>query len=411
MILPLLALALQGGLSAAWAQAPAAGCPDVNLSLGALRQQLDEARFDEASALGRKLEEQLTCQPRAVNPVTLASLYQLLGAVQYFSNERDSADYYWSVALAMGPSTSLDPSLGQGAVDAFERVRAKLLAEPTAAAQIAPGVSAWLDGRRLVEGMPQDVLAGLHLLQREEAGGALTAQMVQLAPGTRYQVEAGDALIGMIGTTSSGATPAAPLAAVKVQRVAADLPWKRIALNGATSAAGIGLGIAAVYNYAQASEAYHDYLWIQDETRANTLYNEEFRGRGTAFVVEGIGAVALLGGSAALWATTDGLEREGGPPVRRLLLDGTVVMAGLGLGAASIYNLRQTGAAYDDYMVEEDSGLSGDIYTLEIRPRRGLAVAEGIGAVALLGVGTTLFLTTDLAVTLSPTGFGASARW
>jgi hypothetical protein len=410
MILPLFALGLFGSFPAAWGQG-AAGCPDVSLSLGILRQQLDEARFEDAVALGRRLEEQLTCQPRVVNPVTLASLYQLTGAVEHFANRRDSADYYWSVALAMGPASSLDPSLGQGAVDAFERVRARLLAEPVAAVQVATGVGAWLDGRRLAEGIPQDVPPGLHLLQREEAGGVLTGQMVQLAPATRYQVESDDALIGMIGTTSVSREASSPLAAVKVKRQAADLPWARIALDGATTAAGLGLGIAAAYNYAQASEAYHDYLWIQDEVRATTLYNEEFRPRGNAFVVEGIGAVALLGASAALWATTDGLEQQGGPPVRRLMLDGAAAAAGLGLGAASIYNLSQASAAYDDYMAEEDLTRGEDIYAFEIRPRRGLAAAEGIGAIALLGAGAALFATTDLQVSLTPTGVAASTRW
>jgi hypothetical protein len=93
------------------------------------------------------------------------------------------------------------------------------------------------------------------------------------------------------------------------------------------------------------------------------------------------------------------------------MLDGAAVAAGLGLGAASVYNLSQASAAYDDYMAEEDLARAEDLYAFEIRPRRGLAVAEGLGAIALLGTGAALFATTDLQVSLTPTGVAASTRW
>lgn len=82
-------------------------------------------------------------------------------------------------------------------------------------------------------------------------------------------------------------------------------PWARVGLNSVATASGLGLGAAALSSYLSARPYYRDFLDEPDDHVAQQIFDEEVNPRRKAALFEGIGAVVLLGSSAALWATTD----------------------------------------------------------------------------------------------------------
>ena len=83
------------------------------------------------------------------------------------------------------------------------------------------------------------------------------------------------------------------------------------------------------------------------------------------------------------------------PAPSRLVLNGAVMGAGLGLAGAAAYNLTQANAAYQDYAAEPDATRASSILSDEVRPRQIAGLAEAGLAVAALGSGALLWATTD----------------
>jgi hypothetical protein len=91
-----------------------------------------------------------------------------------------------------------------------------------------------------------------------------------------------------------------------------DAPLGRYALNTAVLGSGAGLGVAAVYNYAQARTAY-GWSLEEDDAAKVALYEDQLAQQRRAMAVEGLLSVACLGAGAALWAKTDAVSLQAGP--------------------------------------------------------------------------------------------------
>ena len=190
-------------------------------------------------------------------------------------------------------------------------------------------------------------------------------------------------------------------------------PGERIAINSAVTALGVALGVAAAYNYTQASLAYQDYLREGDATRASQIYDEQVRPRAVLMGTQTAGSALLLGAGAALWLCTDRLpvRRDSARPWGRIVLDGAVTGAGLGLGALATYNFIQGRKAYEAYLAEPGEEAAKALYDEEVRPRSVAAITQAAGAVVLFGSGVAHWATTHLQVSVGPGQVGLSMSW
>jgi hypothetical protein len=106
-------------------------------------------------------------------------------------------------------------------------------------------------------------------------------------------------------------------------------------------------------------------------------------------------AVALLSAPAVAQQVPESSLPPPPPAHGRLVLNGAVMGAGLGLAGAAVYNLTQASAAYGDYLVEPDASRAAALLTDEVRPRQVAGLAEAGLAVACLGAGALLWVTTE----------------
>jgi len=81
-------------------------------------------------------------------------------------------------------------------------------------------------------------------------------------------------------------------------------PVARIVLNSAVSLLGLGSTGFGVARFAGASAAFQDYQTVSSSVEAERIYAEEVVPMRTQAYIFGGTGIALLGGSAALWATT-----------------------------------------------------------------------------------------------------------
>lgn len=117
------------------------------------------------------------------DPHDLASLWQVLGAVGYFTQEKDLIAPNLAQACAVD-SQWFNPRLGADTESLFRAACAPLRTDSHLAVHdVPPGALVFVDGR-LVEG-EVDLVAGLHLVQVMQEGVRLHGALVSLAPGER----------------------------------------------------------------------------------------------------------------------------------------------------------------------------------------------------------------------------------
>jgi hypothetical protein len=191
------------------------------------------------------------------------------------------------------------PAIRSVRVDLFAETVANvgLTAELAGALRIHPNppeLEVWVDGVRIPA--PNDLVARLpigphHVEFRKEGFAAQSLDLV-IEPGV----------------TLERSVSLSPLARQRVEpsisSAASPRPVSRLALNGFTSAAGLTLGILAWQGYQDTLPVYEEFLAIPERDDAEHFYLENIRGRRVLFQAEGVASVLLLGGSAALWATT-----------------------------------------------------------------------------------------------------------
>ncbi len=100
---------------------------------------------------------------------------------------------------------------------------------------------------------------------------------------------------------------------------------------------------------------------------------------------------ALLLVPAELWAQ----EPTTAPTPARLVLNGTVLGAGLGLGSSALYSYAQTREAYQSYLDEPSDSEAEWWLTNEVRPRQVATIAQGAASLAAITAGVALWATTE----------------
>ena len=98
-------------------------------------------------------------------------------------------------------------------------------------------------------------------------------------------------------------------------------------------------------------------------------------------------------------------------PVARLTLNGVATAGGLALGTAAVLTYVEARSAYDDFLVARNDGVAERIYESQVQPRTTAYIAEGIGALLLLGASGALWATTDLSVAPSLGGLSVNGRF
>ena len=98
-------------------------------------------------------------------------------------------------------------------------------------------------------------------------------------------------------------------------------------------------------------------------------------------------------------------------PWGRLALDTGVTGGGLVLGVLALSDYGKARDAFQVFLDEPDDDVAEAYFDEEVRPIERRAAVEGVGGVALLGLGTALWVTTDLQVSFEPNTLGLHYRW
>ncbi|MFH1468051.1 MAG: hypothetical protein ABIO70_26935 [Pseudomonadota bacterium] len=185
--------------------AHAADCDDLVSSMDAISKALAEVEIERAVGLAEWAGGQLECQSRPVNTVVLTGLFQLTGAAALFNGDGVGAEIAFSRAVAVSPTTPVDPMYGDEVASLYGKVQRRLVAEPTGALTVLGPVEAWLDGRSVKIGLPLDLMPGDHLLQWREEGGSVKGRVIQVAT-----MEARQLTLGTVATLDGEKPPRPP---------------------------------------------------------------------------------------------------------------------------------------------------------------------------------------------------------
>jgi len=172
--------------------AHAQDCMDLVGAVDAIAVALAEVEIDRAQELADQATHQLECQPQPVNTVMLAGLFQLTGAVAAFNGETADAEAAFARAVAISPTTPIDAVYGGDVELLYQQVQHRLLDESGGSILLNGSAVAWLDGRKVIMGVPVDVVVGHHLLQWQEDDGPMQARELRVAAMETRQLTLGE---------------------------------------------------------------------------------------------------------------------------------------------------------------------------------------------------------------------------
>ena len=98
-------------------------------------------------------------------------------------------------------------------------------------------------------------------------------------------------------------------------------------------------------------------------------------------------------------------------PWGRLTVNTAVTGGGVVLGALALADFGEASDRFQIYLDEPDDDVAEAYFEEEVAPLKRKSAMEGVGAVALLGVGTALWLTTDFQLAVGPSGLGLQYNW
>jgi hypothetical protein len=180
------------GLLALPSLAHAQDCPDLVDTMDVISEALAQVEIERAQQLADAVPFQLECQPRPVNTVMLTGLFQLVGAVSAYAGESADAERAFARAVAISPTTPIDPVYGGDVEELYQQVQKRLLAEPGGSLLLHGSAEAWLDGRKVTMGQPTDVVVGHHLLQWQLEDGELQSRELRVAAMETRQLTLGE---------------------------------------------------------------------------------------------------------------------------------------------------------------------------------------------------------------------------
>jgi hypothetical protein len=195
------------GLLALPSLAYAQDCADLVDTMDAISEALAQVEIERAQGLADEVPFQLECQPRPVNTVMLTGLFQLVGAVAAFAGENADAEQAFARALAISPTTPIDPVYGGDVEALYQQVQKRLMDEPGGSILIQGSAEAWIDGRKVTMGQPVDVLVGHHLLQWQLEDSDLQSREIRVAAMETRQLTLGEVALligGGAGVVAGG---------------------------------------------------------------------------------------------------------------------------------------------------------------------------------------------------------------
>ncbi len=161
--------------------ARAQDCADLVAAVDQVSAALATVELEQAQVLADGALQQLECQPEPINPLVLASLFQLAGAVSLYMGSQTDAEQAFARAVAASATTPVDPMFGDDVQQIYLEVKRRVLEEPAGSLTVRGQVEAWLDGRPLQVGLPVDVTVGHHLLQWSEGEEPLQGREIRVA--------------------------------------------------------------------------------------------------------------------------------------------------------------------------------------------------------------------------------------
>ncbi len=156
-------------------------CMDLVDAVDSIAAALAEVEIERAQELADQATHQLECQSQPVNTVMLSGLFQLTGAVAVFSGEDADAEQAFARAVAISPTSTIDPVYGEDVEKQYQAVQHRLLDEAGGSILLTGSAKAWLDGRQVTMGVPIDVVVGHHLLQWQEDDEPMQAREIRVA--------------------------------------------------------------------------------------------------------------------------------------------------------------------------------------------------------------------------------------
>ena len=149
------------------AEALALPCPDVGVLADRAWGSFQLAEIDEAQVAIDEAIASLGCQPRVVSTTELLELFQIQALLALSSGDDATMDLALRRAVATDHLAALPES---HAPELQQRWRELAETLPRIEVSAWGQGSTWIDGRPLAPGQPLEIVAGLHLIQRLEAG-------------------------------------------------------------------------------------------------------------------------------------------------------------------------------------------------------------------------------------------------
>jgi hypothetical protein len=174
------------------AVAHAQDCPSLVEAVDQISSALQQVEIERAQELATTAYDGIACQPEPVNPVTLAGLFQLIGAVAVFAGETADADAAFARAVAISPMATIDSIYGSDVEQLYQQVQRRLLDEAGGSLLVRGSAAAWLDGRTVTMGVPVDLVVGQHLLQWQLEDGPMQSREIRVVATETRQLTLGE---------------------------------------------------------------------------------------------------------------------------------------------------------------------------------------------------------------------------
>ena len=167
------------------------GCIDLPKTLSAINTALYEVLLEDATQLAQDAKDGLLCQTESVNPLVLATIFQLGGALHTFQGQEHEARMDFATAVSISPTQNLDPILGEDAASIYQSVREEVLKRIPGKLEVHFIGESWVDGRLIASGEVLEITPGFHLLQWRNPGESMQARRLDISGAELRQVGLG----------------------------------------------------------------------------------------------------------------------------------------------------------------------------------------------------------------------------
>jgi len=264
------------------------GCIDLGQTLSAINTALYEVLLEDATKLAQDAQDGLLCQSEPVNPLVLATIFQLGGALHTFQGQEEQAREDFATAVSISPTQNLDPILGEDAAAIYQSVRDEVLKRIPGKLEVHFIGESWVDGRMIASGEVKELTPGQHLLQWRNPGESVQARILDISGAELRQVGLG--LGGEAALAAANAQKKAP-AALPVSGEGSSLQKTMLISGSGMLVTGVALMIKARSGFVdfQNPESFESKADV-DQLRAST----------NAFAVVGMSASAVGAGLVGL---------------------------------------------------------------------------------------------------------------